>query len=198
MHGCAGMAPAVVRALPLGRLAAGAAAAVGLAWLLTAQLGDPGAAAALRYPGLALCVAVATLFDDPSASILAAVPQRLLCRRACALAIVVPALATAWVGVVWVVHAEAPVVWTMTLQFVAAVCVTLALAAGLASGGAVAGPIVVVASPAVDAGMPGWAVAPDPGDWRQIALWAGVVALALAAFLIASRDPAARSVAAAA
>jgi len=182
--------PFVLRALPRGRLTAGACVAFGVAWLLSSELGGGDGVAALKYAALALGLAPATILDDPAAATVAASPRTLLRRRALTLAVVAPALAAAWVGVVSVTAVDAGVARAMTLELAAVVLVTLALAAGLE--GAVAGSLVVLAFLGVDAFAPDWAVVPDLGDWRHVVAWAGSAALAAAALLRASRDPAAR------
>lgn len=183
-----GAVPFVLRALPRGRLAAGACVAFGVAGLLSSELGGDDAVAALKYAALALGLAVATILDDPAATTVAAAPRTLLRRRGLTLAVAAPALAAAWIAVVSVAAVDAAVAFAMTLELAAVVLVALALAVGLE--GAVAGPLVVLAFLGIDAFAPDWAVAPDLADWRFVVAWAGSAALGLAALLRASRDPA--------
>ena len=130
----------LLRALPRGRLAAGAAVAFGVAWLLSVKLGGAGAVVGLKYAALALCLAVATILDDPAGRTVAAAPLTLLRRRAVTIGLVAPALAVAWSGVVLVAPTADDIAPGLTLVLVALVLLTLALAVALARGGAVAGP----------------------------------------------------------
>lgn len=189
---CALLVPSLLRALPRTQLAAGMTAAFGAVWLLSTDPDSARTIVAVQCAALALGLAVASILDDPAADTIAAVPPTLLSRRILTIALVLPAVVAAWAGLVSLSGIAAPVAGAMTLQLGGLILLTLAFAAALARGGAVAGPLVVLAFLGARAAAPGWAFSPELGDWRWDVAWAGLAACALLALLLASRDPAHR------
>lgn len=182
----------LLRALPRTQLAAGVTAAFGVVWLLSTEPGSPRTVLALQGAALMLSLALASILDDPTADTVAAVPPTLLFRRALTIALALPAVAAAWAVLVALSGVAAGLAGAITLQLGALVLLTLALAAALARGGAIAGPLVVLMFLAVQAVAPQWALAPELGNWRWDVAWAGLAASALVALLLVSRDPAHR------
>jgi hypothetical protein len=147
----------------------------------------------------------AFLLDDPSEPTTEGVAGSLLLRRTLRVALLLPATAAWWVGVVWRVRAVHPglplPVAALTLEAAALLAVTVALAAAgsrLAPerrGGVVAAPALLalacaaflLPSPVALYAQPGGA-AWDGAHQR----WALLLGLALVAFAAASRDPAHR------
>jgi hypothetical protein len=147
----------------------------------------------------------AFLLDDPSEPTTEGVAGSLLLRRTLRVALLLPATAAWWVGVVWRVRAVHPglplPVAALTLEAAALLAVTVALAAAgsrLAPerrGGVVAAPALLalacaaflLPSPVALYAQPGSA-AWDGAHQR----WALLLGLALVAFAAASRDPAHR------
>lgn len=183
----------LARALPRGRLAAGALAAFGLAALLPAGPDAGGPAMSLQYAALALGIAVASVLDDPAASTIAAVPPALLTRRGMTFVVVAPALVAAWVVLVATSSASVELAGALTLQSVAIVLLALALAVVLARGSAVSGPLVALAFVGLHLFAPRWAVDPDVRDWRWDAIWVALAVASLLTLLVVSRDPGRRS-----
>jgi fluoroquinolone transport system permease protein len=147
----------------------------------------------------------AFLLDDPSEPTTEGVAGSLLLRRSLRVALLLPATAAWWVGVVWRIRAVYPAVSlpvaAFTLEVAALLTVTMALAAAgsrLAPerrGGVVAAPALLALTSAAfllpaqvalyaQLGSAAW-----DGAHRR---WALLLGLALAAFAAASRDPAHR------
>jgi hypothetical protein len=191
---CALLVPSLLRALPRTQPAAGVTAAFAAVWLLSTDPDSARTIVAMQCAALALGLAVASILDDPAADTIAAVPPTLLVRRILAIALVVPAVAAAWTGLVSLSGIRAPLTGAMTLQLGGLVLLTLAFAAAkpIARGGTLAGPLVVLLFLGGRAVAPDWAFSPELGDWRWDVAWAGLAACALLALLLASRDPAHR------
>jgi fluoroquinolone transport system permease protein len=147
----------------------------------------------------------AFLLDDPSEPTTEGVAGSLLLRRTLRVALLLPATAAWWVGVVWrvrAVHPELPLpVAALTLEAAALLAVTVALAAAgsrLAPerrGGVVAAPALLVLASAAFLLPAQVALYAQPGSDTWDAAhrrWALLLGLALAAFAVASRDPAHR------
>jgi hypothetical protein len=157
---------------------------------------------------LAMTVAAlghAFLLDDPSEPTTKGVAGSLLLRRTLRVALLLPATAAWWVGVVWRVRAVHPglplPVAALTLEAAALLAVTVALAAAgsrLAPerrGGVVAAPALLALASAAFLLPAQVALYAQPGSATWDAAhrrWALLLGLALAAFAIASRDPAHR------
>jgi len=139
-----------------------------------------------------LSLGLASILDDPAADTTAGSPPTPLLRRALTIALALPAVLAAWAGMVLLSGVAAGVAGAMTLQLGALVQLTLALAAELARGGAVAGPLVVLMFLAARWLAPQWGLSPALDDWRWDATWAGLATGSLLALLLASRDPAHR------
>jgi hypothetical protein len=187
---CALLVPSLLRALPRTRLAFGVTAAFAVVWLLSADPGSTRTILVLQSAALALSLALASILDEPAADTVAALPPTLLFRRGLTITVALPAVLAAWAGLVSLSGVAAGLAGAMTLQFGALVLLTLALAAALARGEAVAGPLVVLMFLSLQSVAPEWALDPELGDWRWDAPWAGSSAGALLALLLASRDPA--------
>jgi hypothetical protein len=166
---CALLVPSLLRALPRTQLAAGVTAAFGAVWLLSTDPDGARTIVAMQCGALALGLAVASILDDPAADTIAAVPPTLLLRRMLTIALVLPAVAAAWAGLVSLSGIAAPAAGAMTLQLGGLILLTLAFAAA-----------------------PEWAFSPELGDWRWDVAWAGLAACALLALVLGSRDPAHR------
>jgi hypothetical protein len=161
----------------------------------------------IRLTTVVAALGYAFLLDDPSEPTTEAVAGSLILRRTLRVVLLLPATVAWWVAVMWrvrEVHPELPLpIAALTLEATALFAVTLALGAAgshLAPerrGGVVAAPallgLATVASllPASVAlyALPGSAEW-DPAHQR----WTALLGLALAAFLLASRDPAGRRV----
>jgi fluoroquinolone transport system permease protein len=147
----------------------------------------------------------AFLLDDPSEPTTEGVAGSLLLRRSLRVALLLPATAAWWIGVMWRVRAVHPglplPIAALTLEVAALLAVTVALAAAgsrLAPerrGGVVAAPALLALASAAFLlparvalyAMPGSAA--WDGAHRR---WTLLLGLALAAFAAASRDPASR------
>jgi fluoroquinolone transport system permease protein len=159
----------------------------------------------LRLAMVAGAVGCAFLLDDPSEPTTEGVAGSLLLRRILRVALLLPATAAWWVGVVWrvrAVHPELPLpVAALTLEAAALLAVTVALAAAgshLAPerrGGVVAAPALLALASAAFLLPAKVALYAQPGSATWDAAhrrWALLLGLALAAFAVASRDPAHR------
>jgi len=169
----------------------------------------PGASSAgslvvwLRITMVVGALGYAFLLDDPSEPTTQAVAGSLLLRRTLRVALLLPATAAWWAAAVWrvrVVHPGVPLpVAALTLEVGALLAITIALAAAgsrLAPerrGGVMAAPTLLAVTGAAillparlalyaQPGGPGWA-----GAHQR---WAMLLGCALAAFAVASRDPA--------
>ena len=157
----------------------------------------------LRIIMVAGALGSAFLLDDPSELTTEAVAGSLLLRRALRVALLLPATAAWWAAAVWrvrAVHPGVPLpVAALTLEVGALLTITIALAAAgsrLAPerrGGVMAAPALLAVTGAAvllparvalyaQPGSPGWAAAHQR--------WAMLLGVALAAFAVASRDPA--------
>jgi hypothetical protein len=157
----------------------------------------------LRITMVAGSLGYAFLLDDPSEPTTEAVAGSLLLRRALRVALLLPATAAWWAAAVWrvrAVHPGVPLpVAALTLEAGALLAVSIALAAAgshLAPerrGGVMAAPALFAVTGAAmllparvglyaPPGGPGWA-----GAHQR---WAMTLGFALAAFAVASRDPA--------
>jgi hypothetical protein len=159
----------------------------------------------LRITMTAGALGCAFLLDDPSEPTTEGVAGSLLLRRSLRVALLLPAAAAWWVGVVWrvrVVHPGLPLpVAALTLEAAALLAVTVALAAAgshLAPerrGGVVAAPALLALTSAAFL-LPnqiGLYAQPGSGAWDGAhRRWALLLGLALVAFAVASRDPAHR------
>ena len=147
----------------------------------------------------------AFLLDDPSEPTTEGVAGSLLLRRSLRVALLLPATAAWWVGVVWRVQAVHPglplPVAALTLEAAALLAVTVALAAAgsrLAPerrGGVVAAPALLALTSAAFLLPAQVTLYAQPGSaaWDGAhRRWALLLGLALAAFALASRDPAHR------
>jgi fluoroquinolone transport system permease protein len=147
----------------------------------------------------------AFLLDDPSEPTTEGVAGSLLLRRTLRVALLLPATAAWWVGVVWRVRAVHPglplPVAALTLEAAALLAVTVALAAAgsrLAPerrGGVVAAPALLALTSAGFLLPARVALYAQPGSaaWDGAhRRWALLLGLALVAFSAASRDPAHR------
>jgi fluoroquinolone transport system permease protein len=147
----------------------------------------------------------AFLLDDPSEPTTEGVAGSLLLRRTLRVALLLPAATAWWVAALWRVHALHPgvplPVAALTLEVVALLAVTVALAAAgsrLAPerrGGVVAAPALLAVVSAASLLPPRVALYawPASASWASAhQRWALLLALALAAFAAASRDPAHR------
>jgi fluoroquinolone transport system permease protein len=147
----------------------------------------------------------AFLLDDPSEPTTEGVAGSLLLRRSLRVALLLPATAAWWVGVVWRVQAVHPglplPVAALTLEAAALLAVTVALAAAgsrLAPerrGGVVAAPALLALTSAAFLLPAQVTLYAPPGSaaWEGAhRRWALLLGLALAAFALASRDPAHR------
>jgi fluoroquinolone transport system permease protein len=163
----------------------------------------------VRWVRLAIIVAAlgyAFLLDDPSEPTTEGVAGSLLLRRSLrVVALLLPATAAWWVGVVWRVQAVHPglplPVAALTLEAAALLAVTVALAAAgsrLAPerrGGVVAAPALLALTSAAFLLPAQVTLYAQPGSaaWDGAhRRWALLLGLALAAFALASRDPAHR------
>ncbi len=176
--------------------------------IVYAGMHDPGPTKGWHMPfaGIALAVWAGFLFDDAASSTVQSAPTPLLLRRGVRVLLAVPVLALAWTGLLW--YAD---VWhlagTLTAGFVAQVSVALGFGAlggvvvGRDRGGllAVAGLVAVfVAVPLVMRGGILWSDPFHTGWTYHYGRWIATSAVALCLLLLASRDPAARGVRAAA
>ena len=147
----------------------------------------------------------AFLLDDPSEPNTEGVAGSLLLRRSLRVALLLPATVAWWVGVVWRVQAVHPglplPVAALTLEAAALLAVTVALAAAgsrLAPerrGGVVAAPALLALTSAAFLLPAQVTLYAQPGSaaWDGAhRRWALLLGLALAAFALASRDPAHR------
>jgi fluoroquinolone transport system permease protein len=145
------------------------------------------------------------LLDDPSEPTTEGVAGSLLLRRSLRVALLLPATAAWWVGVVWRVRAVHPglplPVAALTLEAAALLAVTVALAAAgsrLAPerrGGVVAAPALLALTSAAFLLPAQVTLYAQPGSaaWDGAhRRWALLLGLALATFAAASRDPAHR------
>jgi hypothetical protein len=147
----------------------------------------------------------AFLLDDPSEPTTEGVAGSLLLRRSLRVALLLPATAAWWIGVIWRVRAVHPglplPIAALTLEAAALLAVTVALAAAgsrLAPerrGGVVAAPaLLALASAAflLPARVALYAL-PGSAAWDGAhRRWTLLLGVALAAFAAASRDPASR------
>lgn len=198
-------------------LLAGAAIAFVVAALATRDrfLDLAGAVHVLRLAAIPLVVGVAFALDDPTEATMAGLPTPLALRRVVRLALVLPAVALSWFGLLLYVS-RAPVlvesagemdvltdllpVWALTLEAAAMVAVALAVAALSArystdgTGGVVAAPTLLgmmAAALFLPARWQLWAAVSD-GEvlWRQAHQhWAILLVAATALLAHASRDP---------
>jgi hypothetical protein len=159
----------------------------------------------LRIAMMAGALGCAFLLDDPSEPTTEGVAGSLLLRRSLRVALLLPATAAWWVAVVWRVRAVHPglplPVAALTLEAVALLAVTMGLAAAgshLAPerrGGVVAAPALLALTSAAFL-LPAQATLyapPGSAAWDGAhQRWALLLGLALAAFAVASRDPAHR------
>ncbi|MBW3652254.1 MAG: ABC transporter [Actinobacteria bacterium] len=154
----------------------------------------------LRLAAVALCIGAAFVLDDPAAQSLAASPTPLLFRRLLRIALLLPLVGALWAVVLW--RAGETLATALTLELATMLVVTLAVAALAAPlvadcrGGLAAAPALLVLLAAALLVLPArWTLfAAGPGDpgWEASHIrWALLLATAAAAFLIASRDPAA-------
>ena len=147
----------------------------------------------------------AFLLDDPSEPTTEGVAGSLLLRRSLRVALLLPATAAWWIGVMWRVRAVHPglplPIAALTLEVAALLAVTVALAAAgsrLAPerrGGVVAAPALLALASAAFLLPARVALYAQPGSasWDGAhRRWALLLGLALAAFAAASRDPAHR------
>ena len=159
----------------------------------------------LRLAMTSRALGCAFLLDDPSEPTTEGVAGSLLLRRTLRVALLLPATAAWWVAVVWrvqAVHPRLPLpVAALTLEAAALLAVTLALAAAgsrLAPerrGGVVAAPALLALASAAFLLPARVALYAQPGSaaWDGAhRRWAPLLGLALAAFAVASRDPAHR------
>jgi hypothetical protein len=159
----------------------------------------------LRLAMTIAALGCAFLLDDPSEPTTEGVAGSLLLRRALRVALLLPATAAWWLGVLWrvrAVHPELPLpVAALTLEAAALLAVTLALAAAgsrLAPerrGGVVAAPALLALASAAFLLPAPLALYAQPGsaDWDGAhRRWALLLGLALVGFAAASRDPAHR------
>ena len=155
----------------------------------------------LRMAAIALCIAAAFVLDDPAAQSLAASPTPLLLRRLLRTTLVLPLVAALWAIVLW--RAGESFTTALTFELVAMLVVTLAVAAAATAlvpdgrGGLAAGPVLLIMLTAALLMLPSaWTLfARDPTDpaWQASHnRWALLLAIGVATFLAASRDPAAR------
>jgi fluoroquinolone transport system permease protein len=154
----------------------------------------------LRLAAIMLCVAAAFVLDDPAAHTLAASPTPLLLRRLLRTTLLLALLAALWMIVLW--SAGEHIMTALTLELVTMLVVTLA-AATVATpripdgrGGIAAAPALLIILSALLLLPATWTLfAHDPDDpaWQASHLrWALLLAIAVAAFLATSRDPANR------
>jgi hypothetical protein len=159
----------------------------------------------LRIAMMAGALGCAFLLDDPSEPTTEGVAGSLLLRRSLRVALLLPATAAWWVAVVWRVRAVHPglplPVAALTLEAVALLAVTMGLAAAgshLAPerrGGVVAAPALLALTSAAFLLPAQVTLYAQPGSaaWDGAhQRWALLLGLALAAFAVASRDPAHR------
>jgi hypothetical protein len=159
----------------------------------------------LRLAMTVAALGCAFLLDDPSEPTTEGVAGSLLLRRSLRVALLLPATAAWWVGVVWRVQAVHPglplPVAALTLEAAALLAVTVALAAAgsrLAPerrGGVVAAPALLALTSAAFLLPAQVTLYAQPGSaaWDGAhRRWALLLGLALAAFALASRDPAHR------
>lgn len=155
----------------------------------------------LRLAAIALCVGAAFVLDDPAAQTLAASPTSLLFRRLLRTTLLLALLAALWMIVLW--RAGENVMTALTLELVTMLVVTFAAAAVATTripdgrGGVAAAPVLLIILTAALLLLPtAWTLfARDPADpaWEASHIrWALLLAIATAAFLAASRDPASR------
>lgn len=155
----------------------------------------------LRLAAIALCVAAAFVLDDPAAQTLAASPTPLLFRRLLRTTLLLALLAALWMIVLW--SAGEHVMTALTLELATMLVVTLAAAVVATPrisdgrGGVAAAPALLIILTAALLLLPtAWTLfARDPADpaWQASHVrWALLLAIAAAAFLAASRDPAKR------
>jgi hypothetical protein len=181
---------------------------------LLALAARPGLEAApadlIRWVRLATIVAAlgyAFLLDDPSEPTTEGVAGSLILRRTLRVVLLLPATAAWWIAVIWrvgEVYPELPLpVAALTLEAAALFTVTLALAAvgsRLAPerrGGVVAAPAILALATVAFLLPSGLALYAPPAsaNWEHAhQRWAALFGLALAVFLLASRDPAHRRV----
>lgn len=153
----------------------------------------------LRLAAIALCIGAAFVLDDPAAQSLAASPTPLLFRRLLRTTLLLPLVGGLWAIVLW--RAGESYASALTLELAAMLAVTLAAAAAATAraadgrGGLAAAPaLLIMLSTALLALPAAWTLfAGGPADpaWDASHVrWALVLAVAVAAFLAASRDPA--------
>jgi hypothetical protein len=159
----------------------------------------------LRLAMTVAALGCAFLLDDPSEPTTEGLAGSLLLRRSLRVALLLPAAAAWWVGVVWRVRAVHPglplPVAALTLEAAALLAVTVALAAAgshLAPerrGGVVAAPALLALTSAAFLLPAQVTLYAEPGSaaWDGAhQRWALLLGLALGAFAAASRDPAHR------
>lgn len=198
------LGPILVRVVRWQPVPVAVVASVALLWWQDADLHDPpNAVWLLRCVALLLAVACASALDDPTRSLLAAVPTPAWWRAALRLAVVVLPAALAWVAaLLWTVHHVAGPLpaGALTLEAAGLTAAVLAVAAGLArwrgldDPGLVAGPVVLgLALLLVQLPERLVMVGPPGAHWAAAHQRWALLSLAAAAVLVLSlRDPAAR------
>jgi fluoroquinolone transport system permease protein len=159
----------------------------------------------LRRIIIAAALGYAFLLDDPSKPTTESVAVSLLLRRTMRVVLLLPATATWWIAVTWRVHAVHPQVaqpiTALTLEAAALITVAIALAAAgshLAPerrGSVVAAPALLTLATAAFLLPARFALYAPPGstEWDGAhQRWTALLGLALAAYVLTSRDPAHR------
>jgi hypothetical protein len=190
-------------------LTGGSAACLALTWIARGADGSPLG----RWPGvgaLALCTGAAFLFDDAAQATTGATPTSLARRRALRVALALPLVGGVWSAALWYATAAGNPSdaygpsdrGALTVQFVALLAVTLAVAAVALRAmpdqpGGWTGVVAPCALLAAAYMLPHrWALLAAPGEEAWPAAqqrWAALLALALLTLAWASRDPARRS-----
>jgi len=193
--------PAVARSMPWIPLAAAALVST----LVIAWQHGRAAAVPLQVVAILLSSAAGFALDDPATEILAASPTPLVRRRLLRLLLVVPVVVVAW-GLLlsWQGTDGAEETWALMLLFAGLLGLSLGVA-GIAgrrsargSGGIAVPPaifVLVILSSAIPRQWRPLPLGDVPGGWEQIYLrWGTAAILGTVAFLVSSRDPAARAI----
>jgi hypothetical protein len=191
--------PAVMRSITWIPLAAATLIATVLVAWRHGHTGD----ASLYLVAVLLPSAAAFALDDPATELLAASPTSLLRRRLLRVLVVGPPVAVIWTVLLWwgFTHGLEETAGLM-LIFTGLLGLSLGAAAlaGRRSGGRAGGiftpPAILVLLFLSSVFPPRWRPLPMgdiPGGWPQIYLrWGAAAVLGMVAFLVSSRDPAAR------
>ena len=139
--------------------------------------------AGYRLAALVLCLGTAFVLEDDAVATVASVPSPLLFRRTVRVGFALSLVAVSWAALLWYGNAMEP--WRPTLELLAMVAVTLAVAASF-DGVAAASALLALFGAAWL--LPEGLLLFDDGAAAGRRWWL-VVALGVAGFLYGSRDP---------